>query len=1074
MSKKYAFFLFGSLFFSVIAWGQNYQLLFQPFEFIQTTDTVDGGVGTNSGVNRWRINNVYDGLSIYPNTVSQDSTYLGQINAPNGKYLHIYDSGNGQSQGIFNCSYDPAIPSDRFAVVDSHGVCTIGFDTVYFSFFYTCMGDTNNAYGQVYYSRNSGPWTLASPQHYSNKTKWKYELITNSAFNDATNLRFGFRWVNNGSAAPVSTAMGVDDVQIVGHFDSTLTTATTVSTFATADTVCAGTNIYLSALLSDTICDGTYIIEMSDANGDFSNPTSFGSVNINYPNTSWLYPTGYPFQIPNSTFPGNCYQFRFRRFLPVSGVAPIITIPTPCIVIIQCADSITTLQPVVTLDTNAVCAGSVIDVPFFSYGVYQLNQYIAQLSDINGSFANPTVLGSMNSDVTYDPNFPTPGFPPPGNVSGLIPDTVSPGCNYYVRVIATGPTVGPSPTQGTPWGPFCIQHCDMITNNEQDECICLTTDSICININCNINFYDSLAVYQLPNEFKIQIISRGPNPPPFTQVGTLGGLGTVTAINDTTVQLCVSAAALSAAGVPPGSYYMRLVATNPSGGPDSAFGSIVRLTIRVPQTTPINFLVYNYPSFTPYTGNKICEGQYLYFLALPPPGSGVEWVTSFGTFRQNPFLVWFNGPGSVTIRVREAIGTFGQPCYCLGPLGPQMTIQIQGHPNVNIGGPATKCVGDTIQYQTSFQNATFFLWDVTPGGTITSLSNNVAKFTFDTAGVYTLSLIATNDCFSDTGYKTVTIKPYPIADAGTDTTICAGSQVTLFNTPTDTSWTFRWLRNNIVLGTNDSLTVSPTSTTSYTIEVTNPPVCKRYDTITVAVEQPPESYFQDSLCIGGSLVLDPGVNPATYVWYDSSTVQQHTVTDSGTYTVNIQVDGETCYRIYSYTVGYSYPDSSEQNMYLCTGDMIVLDATEPGAGGYLWNTGETTPQISVDSVGTYSVVITSPLLRCEITKTFYAIEVPDSCDDRDFVLPNVFTPNGDGLNDDFHALTFGTYQAFGIKIFNRWGELVFESADQYFKWDGNNQDGKECTAGVYYYVGNIVHPKDTRALHGFVTLIRDK
>jgi hypothetical protein len=114
--------------------------------------------------------------------------------------------------------------------------------------------------------------------------------------------------------------------------------------------------------------------------------------------------------------------------------------------------------------------GSVIDVPFNSTGAFIGNQYIAQLSDINGNFpvwpAAGTVLGTKNSDITYDPANPDPNNPPPGMVSGLIPDTVSAGCNYYIRVIATGPTAGPSPTIGSVWGPFCIQHCDIITNME--------------------------------------------------------------------------------------------------------------------------------------------------------------------------------------------------------------------------------------------------------------------------------------------------------------------------------------------------------------------------------------------------------------------------------------------------------------------------------------------------------------------------------------------------------------------------------------------------------------------------------
>src|SRR4051812_14064304 len=105
MSKKYIlFFLFSFFFFA--GRGQNFQLLFQPFEFNGTTDTLGVGPAVNTGVNKWRMDNAYSGLSIYPNTVSQDSTYLGQINgAPYSRYLHIYDSGNGFSQGITNCSY---------------------------------------------------------------------------------------------------------------------------------------------------------------------------------------------------------------------------------------------------------------------------------------------------------------------------------------------------------------------------------------------------------------------------------------------------------------------------------------------------------------------------------------------------------------------------------------------------------------------------------------------------------------------------------------------------------------------------------------------------------------------------------------------------------------------------------------------------------------------------------------------------------------------------------------------------------------------------------------------------------
>jgi gliding motility-associated-like protein len=1073
MSKKYLLLFFVFLFTGRFASGQYFQLLYQPFELVQTTDTQATGVGSNSGLNKWTINNVYSGLSIYPNTVRQDSTYSGQITgAPFSKYLHIYDSGTGASQGILNCSYDPAATSDRFAVVDTDGVCTMGFDTVYLSFFYTCMGDTSNAYGQLYYSRNSGPWTLASQEHYSNKSKWKYELITNPAFLDASNLRFAFRWVNNNSAAPVTTAMGVDDVQIVGHYDS-LSPPDTITVSVVDDTVCASTYVLFNINFSDTLCDGLYSIELSDFTGNFSTPTNLGIVGLNYPQTSFLFAS----TIASSTFPGNCYRIRITRILP--PYPPIVIIVSGCFTVMQCPNTITTAilgQPVVTMDTNAVCAGSVIDVSFSSTGVYeQGNVYVLQLSDINGNFGpSPVALGSMLDNTTYN-------VFPYGSIGGLIPDTISPGCNYYIRVIGTWPAVLPSPTIGTLWGPFCIQHCDVITNNEQDIHMCVNPpQDTCIMIPVNMHFYDSTAIYGPNNLFSVQLISRGPAPPPMTEVGLPGALGSVIAINDTLLQLCLHLDSLAFWGIPAGSYYLRIVANNSSNS-DNSLGSIIRFSFGYPASVAPSVSLFLWPSLVP-TGTKVCLGDYILFQLNPPynPNSTYNWQINSTVYPRPPnsFLVYVNAVQNFSVRVREnSVG-------CLGPLSPAISFTVIGPPNVNILGPPTICVGDTVRYRTIFQDSTFFLWGVTPSGTITDTSNNEAWFTFDSAGTYTLSVYALNRCFDTTNFRTITVKAPPQAYVGPDTAICQGSQVTLFNSPTDPAWTYRWMIGTSLQGTNDSITVSPPGTTTYILEVssgvTTGPLlpkthCKLNDTITVTVEQPTQTDFTDTVCVDGSpVILDPGINPATYLWYDSTTAQQHTVTDTGTYSVVIAVPGEACTRTYSYAVGPSYPDSSEQNKFICSGDPLILDASEPGAIKYLWSTGpnDTLSQISISSEGTYSVEITSSLRRCPFTKIYHAMEVPDSCD-RNFTLPNVFTPNGDNFNETFHALTYGNYHTFLIKIFNRWGELVFESKDQYFKWDGTNLDGKDCTDGVYYYVGNIEHPEDTRALHGFVTLIRN-
>ncbi len=86
-------------------------------------------------------------------------------------------------------------------------------------------------------------------------------------------------------------------------------------------------------------------------------------------------------------------------------------------------------------------------------------------------------------------------------------------------------------------------------------------------------------------------------------------------------------------------------------------------------------------------------------------------------------------------------------------------------------------------------------------------------------------------------------------------------------------------------------------------------------------------------------------------------------------------------------------------------------------------------------------------------------------------IPNAFTPNGDGVNDMF--MVYGTgIKTVDLMIFNRWGEKVFDSGDQFLGWDGNYK-GVLQEPGVYVYQARIVFLDDTKSLRtGSVTLIR--
>lgn len=104
----------------------------------------------------------------------------------------------------------------------------------------------------------------------------------------------------------------------------------------------------------------------------------------------------------------------------------------------------------------------------------------------------------------------------------------------------------------------------------------------------------------------------------------------------------------------------------------------------------------------------------------------------------------------------------------------------------------------------------------------------------------------------------------------------------------------------------------------------------------------------------------------------------------------------------------------------------------------------------------------------------YCIDI-DSC--NLYKLPNVFTPNGDGFNDEFTPFPYTSVQKVEMSIFNRWGGLVYETEDPGIHWSGKLMNtGQDCSEGVYYYVCDVFEIRldgpAKRSLQGVVHLMR--
>ena len=126
-------------------------------------------------------------------------------------------------------------------------------------------------------------------------------------------------------------------------------------------------------------------------------------------------------------------------------------------------------------------------------------------------------------------------------------------------------------------------------------------------------------------------------------------------------------------------------------------------------------------------------------------------------------------------------------------------------------------------------------------------------------------------------------------------------------------------------------------------------------------------------------------------------------------------------------------------------DITTYGGTSPFT--YLWSNGQTDEDLINISIGQYSVIITD-INNCETTESVTVNF--DGFNDCLFI-PSLFTPNGDGNHDDWEIDGLDAYTDIIVKVFNRWGQLLFESSGYTDRWDGT-YNGNELPIATYYYI----------------------
>lgn len=299
-----------------------------------------------------------------------------------------------------------------------------------------------------------------------------------------------------------------------------------------------------------------------------------------------------------------------------------------------------------------------------------------------------------------------------------------------------------------------------------------------------------------------------------------------------------------------------------------------------------------------------------------------------------------------------------------------------------------------------------------------------------------------------------------IIDLGNDTILCEGE--TLILDATTLNATYLWQDNS----TNPTFNVQQQG--SYWVQVTDN--CGSVtDTINV-------SYYpvlnlklgnDTTLCQGEPLRLDATTSNATYLWQDNSTNPTFNITQQGTYWVQVTNNCENSTDTINVTYNPRPSVDLGNDTALCQGETLTINAANLNAI-YLWQDSSINPTFIVTQHGNYWVQVTN---SCgSINDTIIIIE-----EDCEIILemPNIFTPNNDGVNDLFIPIKRDNITSIKTNIYNRWGMLIFASDFLNIGWDGRTTAGSSVANGTYYWTIQYtdINGVDNN-LKGYVTVLR--
>jgi gliding motility-associated-like protein len=359
-------------------------------------------------------------------------------------------------------------------------------------------------------------------------------------------------------------------------------------------------------------------------------------------------------------------------------------------------------------------------------------------------------------------------------------------------------------------------------------------------------------------------------------------------------------------------------------------------------------------------------------------------------------------------------------------------------------------------------------WQWSPQEWVMDASSASTQLSTENSG--TLSVTATSSAGCE-AFASIIIEVSPlITDLGPDIGLCIDQSQTL-----NVNWPANY---EVVWSTGEtSSSILVTETGFYSVLVEAPDGCTSQDEVLVEFFDYPELDLgsDTAVCTGEEVRLQAGDPGLSYLWNTGQLSREIYVTEPGVY--DVQITNGYCVSMDTIELSFNplpvQPFLPEYTFcFEASTESFFLDAKNPGSS-YVWSNDSLGARLFVNEPGDYSVLVVTEH-GCALE---FSTHIEQECIEALFI-PNSFTPDGDGINDSWFVYGVNIVN-YHLQLYNRMGEMFYESYDMSKPWLGQRRDGTQYVdSEVYPYIIRYQLVEEDGVLSteqvvkGFVTLIR--